>query len=125
MPERAERKNALQKVEDSMLTDLSGSILEKESKRKIVFISLVDGLSPVIGAAIPLIPFFLAQTSIITVGSSVIASVILNFSLLFVLGVFLGRTSGENIFLHGFLIVAVGFVTSLIIYLSSIVFNTL
>ncbi len=120
--ERAERKHALRQIEKYMFTDLSGSILEKESKKKVIVISLVDGLSPTIAAAIPLIPFILAQSMLITVNLSIILSFALDFSVLFVLGVFLGKLSNENIFLHGILVVGVGFVTGLVILFSSIFF---
>jgi predicted membrane protein (TIGR00267 family) len=121
--ERAERKHALRQIEKYMFTDLSGSILEQESKKKVIIISLVDGLSPTIAAAIPLIPFFLAQSMLISVSLSIILSFILDFSVLFILGMFLGKLSNENVILHGMLMVGVGFITGLIILLSSFFFT--
>ena len=120
--ERAERKHALRQIEKYMFTDLSGSMLEQESKKKVIIISLVDGLSPTIAAAIPLIPFGLAQSMLISNSLSIILSFTLDFSVLFILGMFLGKLSEENIFLHGILMVGVGFITGLIILLSSLFF---
>jgi len=117
--ERAERKAALRQMESYMFTDLSGSALERESEKKVVMISFVDGLSPALAAALPLIPFFLAQATIISIQTSIVASLMIDFLVLFVLGAFLGKISGENVILHGCLVVAVGFVTSLIILLAS------
>ena len=124
LSERAERKRTLRQMERYMFTDLSGSILERESDKKVLMISLIDGLSPALAAVIPLIPFFLAQSVLISVEIGVVASFILDFFVLFILGVFLGRVSGENVLLHGMLVVAVGFITSLIIFLSAIFFST-
>ena len=124
LSERAERKRTLRQMERYMFTDLSGSILERESDKKVLMISLIDGLSPALAAVIPLIPFFLAQSVLISVEIGVIASFVLDFFVLFILGVFLGRVSGENVLLHGMLVVAVGFITSLIIFLSAIFFST-
>ncbi len=121
--ERAERKHALRQIEKYMFTDLSGSILEQESKKKVIMISLVDGLSPTIAAVIPLIPFFLAQSMLISVRLSIILSFTLDFSVLFILGMFLGKLSDENVILHGMLMVGVGFITGLIILLSSFFFT--
>jgi predicted membrane protein (TIGR00267 family) len=121
--ERAERKHALRQIEKYMFTDLSGSILEQESKKKVIIISLVDGLSPTIAAVIPLIPFFLAQSMLISVRLSIILSFTLDFSVLFILGMFLGKLSNENVILHGILMVGVGFITGLIILLSSFFFT--
>jgi predicted membrane protein (TIGR00267 family) len=118
--ERAERKRVLRQMESYMFTDLSGSILEQDSKKKVILISLVDGLSPALAAAVPLIPFLLAQAMILPVGASIIASFTLDFLVLFILGVFLGRISGENTLLHGALMVVVGFITACVIFLSSV-----
>jgi predicted membrane protein (TIGR00267 family) len=120
--ERAERKHALLQIEKYMFTDLSDSMLAQESKKKVITISLVDGLSPTIAAVIPLIPFFFAQSMLITVSLSVILSFILDFLVLFILGAFLGKLSDENILLHGILMVGVGFITGIIILLSSMLF---
>ena len=61
LSERAERRRNLREMESAIFTDLNGSILERESKKKVLIISFVDGLSPALAAIIPLIPFFLAQ----------------------------------------------------------------
>jgi len=121
--ERAERKRALRQIESYMFTDLTGSILERESEKKVLLISLVDGLSPALAAVIPLLPFFLAHATLISVGTGLVMSFLLDFLVLFILGAFLGRISGENVVLHGALVVGVGFITSLIIFLSSIFFS--
>ena len=105
-----------------MFTDLSGSLLERESEKKVLSISLIDGLSPALAAAVPLLPFFLVQSAVIPVAIGVSASFLLDFFVLFILGVFLGRVSGENVLLHGLLVVGVGFTTSLIIFLSAFLF---
>ena len=117
--EKAERKAALRQMESYMFTDLSGSAIARESEKKVVLISFVDGLSPALAAAIPLIPFFLAQATIISIPTSIVASLVMDFLVLFVLGAILGKISDENIILHGCQVMAVGFITSLIILLSS------
>jgi predicted membrane protein (TIGR00267 family) len=119
--ERAESKRTVKQIEDYMFTDLSGSSIERESQRKVLLISLVDGLSPALAAVIPLAPFFLVQAALMVLTTGVIASFILVFLVLFVLGLFLGRISDENMILHGFMVVGVGFIISLIILLSSFI----
>jgi predicted membrane protein (TIGR00267 family) len=123
LSERAERKRFLKQVGKNMFTDLSTSSLGREAKRKTITISVIDGVSPALTAVIPLSPFFLAQASVIPVNVSIVASFALVFIVLFGLGMFLGKTSEENALLYGGLVVAVGFVTSLIIFLGSIFFQ--
>jgi predicted membrane protein (TIGR00267 family) len=120
LSERAERKLVLRQMEKDMLTDLGDTSLEREGTKKMIIISLVDGVTPALAAVIPLSPFFLAHASIISVTVSIAVSFVLMGIVLFALGMFLGRTAEENMFLYGGLVVAVGFVTSLIILLASI-----
>ena len=119
--ERAESKRTVKQIEDYMFTDLSGSSIERESQRKVLLISVVDGLSPALAAVIPLTPFFLVQATLMVLTTGIITAFILVFLVLFVLGLFLGRISDENMLLHGFMVVGVGFVISLIILLSSFI----
>ncbi len=123
LSEQAERKLLLKQMEKNMFTDLSASSLEREAKKKTISISIIDGASPALTALIPLVPFFLAHASVISVNVSIIASFALVFTVLFGLGLFLGKTSEENALLYGGLVVAVGFVTSLIIFLGAMLFQ--
>ena len=120
LSERSERKASLRKLEKDLLTNLGNTSIEREGREKMVIMSLIDGISPALAAAIPLSPFFLAQAAIIPVNASVLASFALVFIVLFGLGMFLGKTSEENVFVYGGVTVAVGFITSLIILLVSI-----
>ena len=120
LSERAERKRLLRQMEKDMLTKLGDTSLEREGTRKMVIISFVDGVTPALAAVIPLSPFFLAQASVISITVSVVASLVLIGIVLFGLGMFLGRTAEENMFMYGLLVVAVGFVTSVIILAASI-----
>ena len=77
--ERAEMKQLLRQIESNMFTDLSGSLIERESKKKVIFISMIDGLSPALAAIIPLIPFFLVRALIIPSNTGIIISFMLDF----------------------------------------------
>ncbi len=120
LSERSEQKRLMRQMEDYMLAKLKDTDIERAGRRKILVISLIDGVSPALAALLPLAPFFLAQASVIPVNISIFASFALVFIVLFGLGVFLGKTSRENTLLYGGLTVAVGFITSLIIFLASI-----
>ncbi len=123
LSERAERRALLRKLEKDLLTNLGDTSIEREGKEKTVIISLIDGVSPALAAIIPLSPFFLAQASLIPVNASIVASFALVFIVLFGLGMFLGKTSEENVLLYGGVTVAVGLITSLIILSFSILFQ--
>jgi predicted membrane protein (TIGR00267 family) len=124
LSERAERKRVLKQMERDLFTaDLSDSRLGREARKKILLISLIDGISPSLAALIPLAPFFFAHASVIPVNVSIVCSFILVFAVLFGLGMFLGKTSEESVLTYGLSVVAIGFITSLIIFLASIYFH--
>ncbi len=123
LSERAERKRLLRQMEKDMFTKLGDTSLEREGTRKMAIISFVDGVTPALAAVIPLSPFFLSQASIISINVSIVASFVLIGIVLFGLGMFLGRTAEENMFMYGLLVVTVGFVTSVIILAASIFFR--
>lgn len=115
MAERAERRRSLKELENQMFRNLDGSILDKASRAAALWIAFVDGLSPALAAAIPLIPFAMALAHIITVETGLIVSLTLNLLTLFTLGVFLGRVSEENVWIHGLLMVGAGILTALLL----------
>jgi len=119
LSERAEKKHALRQIEKSMLTDLNESMLAREGENKTIMVSLIDGISPALALFFPILPFFLANANFFSVQASIILSFILIILVLFGLGAFLGKTSEENALVYGLVTVAVGFFTSLMIFLTS------
>jgi len=115
MAERAERRRSLKELENQMFRNLDGTILDKASKIATLWIAIVDGISPALAAAIPLMPFAMVLAHIITVESGLIASLTLNLCTLFTLGVLLGRVSHENVWVHGLLMVGAGILTALLL----------
>jgi len=113
--ERAERRRFLKELERHMFRSLQGSILDKAFLATAFWVAFVDGVSPALAAAIPLIPFVMVLMNIIPVEIGLIASITLNLFTLFILGVFIGRLSHENVWIHGALMVSAGVVTALIL----------
>ena len=84
-------------------------IYEKE-KRKILESGLLDGFATLVGALVPVVPFFF----LMDVGTAVQASVGMTLALLFVLGVYLGKLSKENLVWAGTKMAIFGGVTAII-----------
>jgi len=113
MAERAERKRRLDRLKRAMLTDLGKTMLGKASRFASVWTALVDAVSPFIAAVISMLPFFLALANLIPASAGII-SVILIMSVIFSLGIFLGRISKENMLLSGARTLAAGILTAVI-----------
>ena len=114
MAERAERKRRLNKLKRAMLTDLGNTMHGKASRFALVWTALVDAISPFMAAIISMLPFFFASANLIPANTAAVVSVILIMSMIFSLGMFLGRISKENMLLSGARTLAAGILTAVI-----------
>lgn len=115
MAERAERAKEMKELESAMFSNLEGSIIDRASKAAVVSVAIVDGISPLIATIIAILPFILAMKLIISTTSAIIFSLALIFIMIFALGVFLSKVSGERIMLNGSLMVLAGIITLFLI----------
>jgi predicted membrane protein (TIGR00267 family) len=119
MSEKAERLRDLRELEDAMLTNLENSIISDASHFAAVFIAVIDGISPVIAALVPLLPFFIARSGFLHFSLAVRASIVLNLLTLFILGAFLGKISGESALRKGVIMMTAGFIAAVLTILFS------
>ncbi|RLI05134.1 hypothetical protein DRO26_03095 [Candidatus Bathyarchaeota archaeon] len=122
MAEKAERTRALKDLETAMFMNLKNTLLEKASKIATLWIAFVDGISPSIVTLTAITPFFLVYLGILNFETGFYVSIALILLMLFILGVFLGKISRENIFLQGVKMVAVGMVVATIFLLINLIF---
>lgn len=98
----------LKRIEVDM--KIEKSISERAETFAFVALSLADGLSPVFGAIIGLIPFFIAPPGIITY----LIAFIIEIAILFGLGSFLASVSEGSKFKYGMQMVLAGILTAII-----------
>ena len=60
LTEAAERQRSLDALQRQTLSDLSGSSVARASRVAVVIVTLVDGISPFLGAMLVLAPFLVA-----------------------------------------------------------------
>jgi len=97
--ETAERKKELYDLEKSILHNLDETIISRAQKFAVIVLATVNGISPVIMAFIPLIPFFFGK--FITINICYYSGFFLAFLILFGIGLFLGKISRSNLVLSG------------------------
>jgi predicted membrane protein (TIGR00267 family) len=117
MAEKAERTRSLKELEDALFTDLKNSRLDRAARGATIWVAFVNGVSPVAAAIIVISPFFVARAGFLPVDIAVYISVAITMIILFLIGIFLGRTSKENILLHGTKMAAAGVVITIILLL--------
>ena len=114
MTEEAEREKKLNALEKSMLTELKDSVVGKASRFASLWAGIVDGVSPALTALVCLTPFFLSSHGLFSINFAIQLSVAIALSIMFLLGVFLGKISNRNMLFHGAKMLFVGLTITLI-----------
>lgn len=97
--ETAERKRELDDLEESTLHNLDETIISRAQKFAVLALAAVNGLSPVVMAFIPLIPFLFGKY--IPINICYYSGFALAFLILFGIGLFLGKISRSNLVVSG------------------------
>lgn len=113
LTESAERKKYLDELGRRTLSNLNGSRIGRASRFAAIAVSVVDGLSPFLGAIIVLIPFFLSRLfpNIQTVYYAALGTALVG---LFLLGVWFGTVAKENLWAYGIKTLLAGVVSIIV-----------
>jgi predicted membrane protein (TIGR00267 family) len=114
LTERAERRRRLLIIKKAMLADISNSIHGRAMKIATIWAALIDGLSPMVTAIVPMIPFFLNSAGLISIDHAIWYSISSIMCILFLLGAFLGRISKESMLRSGGRMVVVAVLAALV-----------
>ena len=115
--EVAERKRALGKLEDAMITDLRDSAHGDAAREVPLLIALVNGFSPLVISLLILLPLMAANAGFELPLSPLYAAVAIALLLIFLLGVFLGSIAGVSWLRSGIQTLLVAILTAALIYL--------
>jgi len=96
MVERAERTVELKELERQLLRSLEGTRHEREAREKMLQLAVIDGVSPFLGAVLPILPYFFNLAGLVSYGTATLCSLGLSLALLLGLGFYLGRLMGES-----------------------------
>ncbi len=111
--EKAERLGQLKKLKQTMVSDMEGSVQEKNVKTKSTLIAIINGISPMLCALISMVPYFLAHLGLIEmVNTAYYASMTVSGILLILFGSFLGKISKESVFKYAGMMVGAGIITA-------------
>ncbi len=118
--ESAEVKKSLSDLGRHLLRDLNGTRRYRRGKRTSFMVAVVDGLSPMTASFLILIPFILVSFNLLEIITAYYISFLIVAGLLFLLGIFLGRISKENVIENGFRMLLAGAVIGVIFYIMSL-----
>ncbi|MGQ9492800.1 MAG: VIT1/CCC1 transporter family protein [Anaerolineae bacterium] len=116
LTESAERQRSLDDLEEYTLTDLANTRIGRAARVAAIIVAIVDGIAPLLASFLVLLPFFLARLwgNILY---SYYAALVIALSTLFVLGMFLGRVSRQDVVIAGLKMIAAGVVALILSYL--------
>ena len=115
--ESAERQYALGKLEEAMSSDLQESVHGEAARWMPLLIALVNGSAPLIISLLILTPLWLSNAGVFLPVSPLYAAIMIALSLVFMLGVFLGRIAGVSLLRSGIQTLLVAVLTAALIYL--------
>jgi predicted membrane protein (TIGR00267 family) len=115
--ETAERKRALAKLEDAMITDLGDSAHGEAARGVPLLIALVNGFAPLAMSLLILIPLIAANAGFLLPLPALHAAVAVTLLLIFLLGVFLGNIAGISWLRSGIRTLLIAILTAALIYL--------
>ncbi len=84
-----------------------------------ILVALVGGGAPLLAGTVALTPFLLSTWNLLSPLWAIYTSVSLIMAMLFVLGIFLGRVSEENLIISGIKTLVIGLATATIVILVS------
>ena len=115
--EAAERKRALEKLEEAMVSDLQQSQHGEAARLVPWLVAVVNGSSPLIISLLILMPLWLANAGVTLPLPPLYAAIIIALLLIFLLGVFLGRIAGISWLRSGIQTLLIAVATAALIYL--------
>ncbi len=113
LTERSERIKDLKELESVTISDLNNTKIGSALRFATIVITIVDAVAPFITAFLTLIPFLFAK--VLDIKTRYYISFIILFLTLFLLGIFLGRVSKENLLISAIKMIVAGIMSVLII----------
>jgi len=105
--ERAEETRTMRELERKMMMDegkLDDTIIHQQARRRVYMSMFTHGFSSFLGSFVPVLPFLVIGDRI----TATMVTVLLCLTALFILGVYLGRVSRENILRTSLEVVVIG-----------------
>jgi predicted membrane protein (TIGR00267 family) len=114
--ERAEETRTMRELERKMVMEegkLDDTIIHQKAKKRIYMSMFTHGFSSFIGSFVPVLPFLLIADRMMATGTTIV----LCFTALIILGIYLGRVSQESLLKTSFEIVIIGIVISAVSFI--------
>lgn len=118
--ESAERKKELKELESAMITSLDDSAHAQAAQLSPAIIAMINGLSPLLLSLIIMLPLWITRETTTVQGvfqylGPIEFSIVIALGVIFVMGIFLGKISGQFWLLSGLRTLLIAIITGAII----------
>jgi predicted membrane protein (TIGR00267 family) len=117
--EVAERQRALEELESAMISDLGDTAHGKAARQVPWMIAIVNGAAPFIISLTILMPLWLFEAGVELYPHPLYVAIAVALSLIFLLGVFLGKISGVSWVRSGTRTLLIAILTAVLIYVTA------
>lgn len=114
LAEEAERSRKIKELEKALQIDLDDSVIDKAAKIAAITAAIIDAMSPVMATTVSLIPFVFSVFGLIDAWTAFITSIGTILVFLLILGLFLGKISGERIIFYSLATTLAGIITGIL-----------
>jgi len=121
LAERAEGQHLIEELKSSKDKKMSPSLIISIERETTLVLSLVKGTVPAISVLVTVTPMFFALMGWIDYISSFLVSIGVGLSLLFLLGLFLGRISKTSIWISAFKTLFAGLLTMALLFVIALI----
>jgi predicted membrane protein (TIGR00267 family) len=115
--ESAERRHALAKLEEAMVSDLHESSYGDAMRWVPLLIALVNGLAPLVFSLLILTPLWLSNYGMVLPAPPLYIAIVIALAIIFFLGIFIGRIADVSWWRSGIQTVLVAIATAGMIFL--------
>ncbi len=120
--ERAERRRELKQLQAHVMRDLTNTIYGKASRIIPYYVALWSSIGLIVFPIISLTPFFMAALGSMGVIHALVSSIASSNAMIFMLGIYIGKVSGDNVIRTGLTMLATSLAATVLLFLVSIVF---
>jgi predicted membrane protein (TIGR00267 family) len=119
LTESAEREREVDELGKAMLSDMRDTMYAKATRTTSLVVAIVDGASPAIAGFIIIIPLFFVPGGYLGYQMAFYLAIAICMTLLFLLGLFLGSVSKQNMWAYGAKTLFTGILTAILLFIVS------
>ncbi len=119
--ESAEQERRIKEIEEALLMKIEGTEIIKAHRRVAIMSALINSLASSLAGLLVLSPYLAAASNLMESSYAFTYSMIILFTTLFIIGIFLGKISGRSLLLSGLKTTGIAVIVIIALYLLDLI----